>query len=820
MNIDIDMSRIDTKEPVVAQWALRRIEIVRKKDEKQAREIEDRLFTDDVVENLLDIGDLPFLCTTMIRVLRPEKFKNFVSMLSEKWKEDSNEMLTMSIGVVIAKNNPDAAADLFESFCSQGTVQFGESGKWMDVFNGLPYLSEDRQQQITDLMVTAFEEAVPAEDLTWCFPSILALMWQNQHPRFENVLRDHIRRMPSKDSKQTYAWMLRSIVELLGLSNSEYYLIVDVLEGYPAPIPSEISDFYDPSVPPEELDRAIRDIRKRSFKSIHRFVSEHLFLITDARVRSLWQSLLNDGQFISGLHKKKQRSYFYAMLLCAVTSTLRLKSLSFETFSLEKVVFLLSAQVEDVPDVPAFVSYFKNADRVAAVACLTESLDQMIASGQGNNPLSVIAELDYDEFLAPLTRALCTEEISDPFFQSVVDMIVRFGERAVDFFDTCFSELNENGNIIILNIISQIGGEKAVAFLENHFDACMAIDRGQTLSACEELACCYCLDRIRPKINKHQTDIDDAYMLISLLTGDRTPEIQKMLQAYYQREQENARVMNSFHSGDILGTFKPYMDIELKCRQCGDANTYRVNRVIIDKTGGNYIAQEIECISCGQFPEFHITPSGNRKITMEMMRLTFVTSAEDIQKAKEISPIEMQRFSAFGKEMSVSQAIETYKSRIADDPDNAEYYVGLGNIYSYLDKRTVAAPYLERSIALDPEYVEVYHTLAVFSEDRKDTDKALSWLKKGAPYLKLLKFLKYSKIDPDEFTEEYIGFHNELLILAGGLEKDQIKPIYAPARNDAPSPEPFIREDKKIGRNDPCPCGSGKKYKKCCLGKL
>jgi len=25
--------------------------------------------------------------------------------------------------------------------------------------------------------------------------------------------------------------------------------------------------------------------------------------------------------------------------------------------------------------------------------------------------------------------------------------------------------------------------------------------------------------------------------------------------------------------------------------------------------------------------------------------------------------------------------------------------------------------------------------------------------------------------------------------------------------------------DKKIGRNDPCPCGSGKKYKQCCLAK-
>ena len=26
----------------------------------------------------------------------------------------------------------------------------------------------------------------------------------------------------------------------------------------------------------------------------------------------------------------------------------------------------------------------------------------------------------------------------------------------------------------------------------------------------------------------------------------------------------------------------------------------------------------------------------------------------------------------------------------------------------------------------------------------------------------------------------------------------------------------YRREEPKIGRNDPCPCGSGKKYKNCC----
>jgi len=28
--------------------------------------------------------------------------------------------------------------------------------------------------------------------------------------------------------------------------------------------------------------------------------------------------------------------------------------------------------------------------------------------------------------------------------------------------------------------------------------------------------------------------------------------------------------------------------------------------------------------------------------------------------------------------------------------------------------------------------------------------------------------------------------------------------------------KPVVREEPKIGRNDPCPCGSGRKYKRCC----
>jgi uncharacterized protein len=47
-----------------------------------------------------------------------------------------------------------------------------------------------------------------------------------------------------------------------------------------------------------------------------------------------------------------------------------------------------------------------------------------------------------------------------------------------------------------------------------------------------------------------------------------------------------------------------------------------------------------------------------------------------------------------------------------------------------------------------------------------------------------------------------------------------VREIYAywlARREASPGRSPIRREEPRVGRNDPCPCGSGKKYKKCCL---
>jgi preprotein translocase subunit SecA len=91
----------------------------------------------------------------------------------------------------------------------------------------------------------------------------------------------------------------------------------------------------------------------------------------------------------------------------------------------------------------------------------------------------------------------------------------------------------------------------------------------------------------------------------------------------------------------------------------------------------------------------------------------------------------------------------------------------------------------------------------------------------------------YGQKDP---LREYQRESFELFLdMLERVKVDTVRKLFAiqPARQEVPKPEaPVIfmnrsdgpgngseageQKGKKIGRNDPCPCGSGRKYKKCC----
>jgi len=63
--------------------------------------------------------------------------------------------------------------------------------------------------------------------------------------------------------------------------------------------------------------------------------------------------------------------------------------------------------------------------------------------------------------------------------------------------------------------------------------------------------------------------------------------------------------------------------------------------------------------------------------------------------------------------------------------------------------------------------------------------------------------------------EHWACFHPEDSGPTEPLEPEIPLPPPAPVPASYVAPKPYVSEPK-IGRNDPCPCGSGKKYKKCC----
>jgi preprotein translocase subunit SecA len=66
---------------------------------------------------------------------------------------------------------------------------------------------------------------------------------------------------------------------------------------------------------------------------------------------------------------------------------------------------------------------------------------------------------------------------------------------------------------------------------------------------------------------------------------------------------------------------------------------------------------------------------------------------------------------------------------------------------------------------------------------------------------------------PPQPAEEFEFKHEEFR----GFGEEEAGPAEPESGRDAASgrDQPYVRSERKIGRNEPCPCGSGKKYKHC-----
>ena len=110
---------------------------------------------------------------------------------------------------------------------------------------------------------------------------------------------------------------------------------------------------------------------------------------------------------------------------------------------------------------------------------------------------------------------------------------------------------------------------------------------------------------------------------------------------------------------------------------------------------------------------------------------------------------------------------------------------------------------------------------STLEEKRKECDeKAIrTWSEQSTWHkLEILSTEKGESSDTEGMVE-FIAHFTESGIKKSYHEKGTFKKVdgsWLYVDGEIQKPKPYIRPEEKVSRNDPCPCGSGKKYKKCC----
>ena len=125
---------------------------------------------------------------------------------------------------------------------------------------------------------------------------------------------------------------------------------------------------------------------------------------------------------------------------------------------------------------------------------------------------------------------------------------------------------------------------------------------------------------------------------------------------------------------------------------------------------------------------------------------------------------------------------------------------------------SIAVTGAEGLVALEPWATGFYNALAQYS-DRVTVNDAIE-----AQLCRIHRFLELDESDEDYEQNLAIRRGIEQAHPVRNLEEgmvEMMQGVIEIAKLNCPN-KPISRSTPKVGRNDPCPCGSGKKYKNCC----
>ena len=795
-------------DPLVLEWFFERLDVLSEED-ADLKAVQLSFFDRYTLGRLLETDDQQML-SRAFQILNAAVFESAIDQLIGKWSEWNGSILFRA-GTVIAMLRPQDAAALFRPHCRRGGRDgTDEEVPWrlLAVIGSIPLLPRELAWPLFDTFWQSVDngEELAKQDVT-VLRIILKAAQALERPEMDLLLGITLL-AGRQESKEDYAHHIEELLLLMGSTLFEFQL-VERFGSPEQPGAGDLAFFFEGSGVAATIHALARDLDRRRYGAIRQFMQNCLCAAPDNRWASALHRLAGDAAFTERLHKKKQRPLFFKLLLSVALNIHRCESLPLDGLSPGQIIDCLRADVPWFSEPELFTQIadaLRSREPETVVRTLSDRLAQTTDVMAAELLLEVMLDLDDDRLVASMVERLLVPDTPPETAELILETLTRCADRAVAPIATHGEKILDKWAGDILSLLQAVSRPEAVALIEAYFERLWSTDREGLLEVLEALPMGPWQTLLENRTGRGQADIDATYLLLAMLNGTMTDTDRERLAALHLDMQVRKARAEALVAGDFENAVPETLEIKLRCPSCQDESVYKVRRVYLDPQGvaEPYIADDPVCVNCGQASDFQITSEGHSAISAHLFILAMIRDKAVCEAMREKSPVKMIQSLVRGKPMGIGDGVALYRRRLAAAPSDIDSLIGLANIYRNTGQTAKARELYQQAIAVDPDYVESFYNLALMAEEAGAPREALSWLEKGRPHLPTAKDRKsYDGIGLEEFVKGYDYFYRSLAGLPTGDHDDTVLPT----------------QGRKIGRNDPCPCGSGKKYKKCCMGR-
>ena len=307
--------------------------------------------------------------------------------------------------------------------------------------------------------------------------------------------------------------------------------------------------------------------------------------------------------------------------------------------------------------------------------------------------------------------------------------------------------------------------------------------------------------------------------------------------------------------------------LSLRCRRCRAVGEYDVKKVWVDLAvmskrpqdwDGVVLGRIVTCKWCGAVDDYELTRMATMTITSHLMLATMGKGGTD-------GPVQVQQLGLWDgtRVHRPSQALAHLQALAESRPTSGEAWRRLGNLRETYGQIDGAVAAWKEAIVRDPDEAEACYALAMEHDNRREPEVAFGYVRElfarqarqtgdwplratmlvealqvAVPYAlaqgRPLGLQVTPRGSPDAAVVIDLQALREVSVVSALFDRGQVPttaltdgvvtgelgPLKGLRARPTPallaSTRPVRNVEPKVGRNDPCPCGSGKKFKKCC----